>query len=109
MATTYKVLGQSAPSAASATDLYTVPSLTETIVSTINVANRSSSADTIRISVRPGGTTQANLHYIAYDLSLPGNTVFTWTVGATMDAADVLTVYTTNGYCSFTAFGSEIA
>lgn len=109
MATAYKVLGQSAPSAATATTLYTVPSATQTVVSTINVANRSSSSDTVRISVRPDGASQADQHYLAYNLSLPGNTVFTWTVGATLDASDVVTVYSTSGNCSFSAFGSEIS
>ena len=35
MAATYKVLGQSAPSATTATALYTVPASTSTIVSTL--------------------------------------------------------------------------
>jgi hypothetical protein len=46
MATTYKVLGQSAPTAATATSLYTVPSVTEAVISTINVVNtHASTAD----------------------------------------------------------------
>jgi hypothetical protein len=49
MATTYKVLGQSNPSATTATTLYTVPSATSTIVSTITVANLAGSAATFRI------------------------------------------------------------
>jgi hypothetical protein len=56
MATTYKVLGQSAPTAATATSLYTVPSVTEAVISTINVVNtHASTADVIRIAVRPNG------------------------------------------------------
>jgi hypothetical protein len=39
MPTTYKVLGQSAPAAVTATTLYTVPSATQTVVSTIVIAN----------------------------------------------------------------------
>ena len=63
MATVYKVLGQSAPSAATATTLYTVPSATSTVVSTINVVNtNASTADTIRIAVRPAGAALA-LHH----------------------------------------------
>lgn len=42
MISTYKVLGQSAPAATTAVDLYTVPALTSTIVSTITVCNRAS-------------------------------------------------------------------
>jgi hypothetical protein len=109
MATTYKVLGQVAPSAASATTLYTVPGATQAIVSTINVVNTGGATDTVRIAVRPAGATLANEHYIVYNLSLTSTTTFTYTSGATLAATDVITVYSTNGTCSFNAFGSEIA
>lgn len=109
MATTYKVLGQVAPSAASATTLYTVPGATQAIVSTINVVNTGGSTDTVRIAVRPAGATLANEHYIVYNLSLTPTTTFTYTSGATLAATDVITVYSANGTCSFNAFGSEIA
>lgn len=109
MATTYKVLGQSAPTGATATTLYTVPAATEAIVSTINVVNTNPSSDTIRIAIRPAGATLSVQHYIIYDLSLPGNGTFTYTSGVTLSATDVITVYSTSGHSSFNAFGSEIA
>lgn len=110
MATTYKVLGQSAPTAATATSLYTVPAVTQTIVSTINVVNtHASTADVIRIAVRPDAAVLANQHYVIYGLSLSAGATFTYTGGITIDAADVITVYSTNGTSSFNAFGSEIA
>lgn len=110
MPTTYKVLGQSAPSAATATTLYTVPAATQTIISTINVVNtHASTADVIRIAVRPDGATLANQHYIVYGVSLSAGATFTYTGGITIDATDVITVYSTNGTSSFNAFGSEIA
>jgi len=109
MATVYKVLGQSAPSAATATTLYTVPSATSTIVSTINVANTSATSDTIRIAVRPAGAALANQHYVAYGVTLVGGAVFSMQAGITLATTDVLTVYSTNGTSSFSAFGSEIA
>ena len=108
MATAYKVLGQSAPSATTATDLYTVPSATETVVSTIFVCNRGSTAATYRVSIRPNGATQANQHYIAYDALLLANDSIAITVGCTLDAADVITVYASTANISFNAFGSEI-
>jgi hypothetical protein len=110
MATTYKVLGQSAPSAATAATLYTVPAATQTIISTINVVNtHASTADVIRIAVRPDGATLANEHYIVYGVSLSAGATFTYTGGITIDATDIITVYSTNGTSSFNAFGSEIA
>jgi hypothetical protein len=110
MPTNYKVLGQSAPSAATATTLYTVPSLTQTIISTINVVNtHASTADVIRIAIRPDGATLASQHYIVFGVSLSAGATFTYTGGVTIDAADVVTIYSTNGTSSFNAFGSEIS
>jgi hypothetical protein len=106
MATT-KVLGQSYPTAATATTLYTASAAAGTIVSTINIANTSTTADTIRIAIRPAGATLANQHYQAYNVSIPSNGVYTWTVGATLANTDVVTIYSTNGTCAFSAFGQE--
>lgn len=109
MATVYKVLGQSAPAAATATSLYTVPSATSAVVSSINVVNTNSSTDTIRIAIRPAGASLANQHYIVYGLSLTAGSTFTFTSGVTLATTDIITVYSTGGYSSFSAFGSEIA
>jgi len=109
MASTYKVLGQVAPTAAAATTLYTVPGGTQAVVSTINVVNTGGTADTVRIAIRPAGTTLSIEDYIVYNLALSATATFTYTSGVTLAATDVITVYTTNGTCSFNAFGSEIA
>lgn len=109
MATTYKVLAQSAPSATTATDIYTVPSATMAVLSTIVVANRAASSATYRIAVRPNGATLANQHYLAYDVTVGASDSTTITLGITMDAADVLTVYASTANLSFNVFGSEIA
>ena len=108
MATIYKVLGQSAPSATTATTAYTVPSLKYAVVSTITVCNRATGSATYRISVRPNGDAQANQHYIAYDTPIPGNDTIALTLGLTADAADVFTVYASTANLSFNIFGSEI-
>ena len=109
MATNYKVLGQSAPSATTATTLYTVPSATEAVISTIFVCNRGTDAATYRIAVRPNGATLANEHYIAYNVLILGSTSTAITVGVTMDATDVLTVYASSADLSFNVFGSELS
>jgi len=109
MATNYKVLGQSAPSATTATTLYTVPSATEAVISTITICNRGSTTGTFRISVRPNGASLANQHYVVYDASIAGKDTIFVTVGATLDAADVLEVYASTGDFSFNAYGSEIS
>lgn len=109
MATTYKVLAQSAPSATTATDIYTVPSATTAVLSTIVVANRTATDATYRIAVRPAGASLANQHYIAYDVTVGASDSTTITLGVTMAATDVLTVYASTADLSFNVFGSEIA
>jgi hypothetical protein len=109
MAIAYKVLGQSNPSATTATTLYTVPSATEAVVSTITICNQAASAATYRIAVRPDGASLAAQHYVAYDVSLPGNATDTLTLGITVNAADVITVYASTATMSFNAYGSELS
>jgi hypothetical protein len=104
-----KVLAQSAPAATTATDVYTVGSGIETVISTIVIANRDSSAGTFRLSVRPNGSAQADQHYIAYDVPIAANDSTTLTLGITMDAADVLTAYCSSADMSINVFGTEIS
>ena len=109
MATAYKVLGQVAPAATTATAVYTVPSATEAVVSSVSVCNRAGSAGTFRLAVRPDGATLANQHYLVYDTSIGANDSIILTIGVTMDATDVLEAYASSGDMSFHAYGSEIS
>jgi len=109
MAIEYKVLAQSAPSATTNTDIYTVGAGKQAVVSTITVANRSASARTYRIAVRPSGATLANQHYIAYDVTIGANDTTALTLGITLTATDVITVYASTTDLSFGIFGSEIS
>jgi glucose-6-phosphate dehydrogenase assembly protein OpcA len=109
MATNYKVLGQSNPAATTATSLYTVPAATQTIVSTVVVTNQAAVAGTYRIAVRVAGATLATAQYIAYDVSLPANASDTLTLGLTLGATDVISVFASTTTMSFNAFGSEIS
>lgn len=108
MATIYKVLGQAATSATTNTDIYTVPSATQAIISSIVVANRASTSATYRIAVRPAGASIANEHYIAYDVTVGANDSTSLSLGLTLDATDVLTVYASSANLSFGVFGSEV-
>ena len=105
----YKVLAQSAPSATTATDVYTVGSGVETVISTIIIANRAATAGTFRLSVRPNGASQTNAMYCAYDVPIAANDSTTLTLGITMDAADVLTAYCSSADMSINVFGTEIS
>ena len=109
MAATYKVLGQVNPAATTATTAYTVPSATETVISTIAVANLGAAPASYRIAVRPDGATLENKHYIVYDSTLAPQDTQTLTLGITINAADVVTVYSSTATMAFNLFGSEIA
>ena len=109
MATTYKVLGQSNPAATTLTTLYTVPSATQAVISSISVANLTATAATFRIAVRPAGASISNQHYIGYDITVGASDTTIITVGITMNTTDVLSVYGSTANLAFQAFGSEVA
>lgn len=108
MATTYKVLGQSAPAATTNTDMYTVPAATSAVCSTLAVCNRSAST-TFRVAVRPAGAALANQHYIVFDNYVSQYDTVFLTLGVTLAAGDVVTVYAGAATLSFSLFGTEIA
>lgn len=108
MAIAYKVLGQSNPAATTLTDAYTVPAVTQVVISSIVVANRSATPTSFRLSVAINGAADANEQYIAFDVAIAANQVQTLTLGITLDAADVVRVFATLATLSFNIFGSEI-
>ena len=107
MAEVYKILGQSAPSATTLTTAYTVPAATSAIFSTITVCNRSATATTFRIAVRPAGAAISNEHYQVYDGAIGGNEWIIVTLGFGLAATDVVSVYNTLATLSFTVGGME--
>jgi len=111
MPVAYKILGRKAAAATTEETLYTVPAATQTIVSTIVVANISSSARTYRIAVKQGtGTSIANEHYLAYDVAIAANDSTALTLGITLDANNTISVYASAASSlTFTAFGSELS
>jgi hypothetical protein len=109
MPVSYKVLGQSAPEATTNTTLYTVPSNTQSIVSTLSVVNRAAATATYRIAIRPDGASIANQHYLAYDITIAANDTTILTTALSMDANDILTVYASSASITFGAYGSEIS
>ena len=108
MATTYKVLAQAAPSATTNTDVYTVGAGKSAVISTMVICNRATAQASYRIAIRPAGATLANQHYIAYDVTLAASDSTTLTLGITLAATDVVTVYCSTATQSVSIFGSEI-
>ena len=107
MATIRKVLGQSSPLAATLTTLYTVPASTDAVCSSIVICNRSAASTSFRVAVRLLGAAISDEHYLFYDVEIRGNDTFVATIGMTLKATDVVSVYATNATLSFNLFGQE--
>jgi len=109
MATSYKILGQAHLTTTSPTDIYTVGASTETIISTIIVANITGSATTFDIAFRDDGDTLANLHYAAKQVPIAANDSTTLTLGITLEATDVVTCQAGDADAlTFQIYGAEI-
>ncbi len=109
MPTVYKVLGQAKPTAATLTSLYTVPASTSAVISTIVACNTTSTAEEIRIAVRPAGEAINDKHYIVHTVGVPAFANYTYTLGITLATTDVVSVYGLGGFASFSIFGTEIS
>lgn len=107
MTTSYKVLGQVAPAAATLTDIYTVPAANSAVISTLAACNTGLASTTIRIAIRPGGAAANIKHYIVYDTPVSTGDSLFFTIGTTLAATDVVSVYANLATVSFSAFGSE--
>ena len=107
MATAYKVLGQVIPAASTLTTLYTAPAATQGICSTLSVCNQGVST-TFRVAVRPAGAAIDTKHYIVFDASVNQYDTVFLTLGVTLAATDVVSVYAGTANVSFNLFGSEI-
>ena len=108
MATTYKVLGQSKPTAGTLTTLYTVPASTQAVLSSLTIANLGPTATTYRIAIRTAGAEISFEDYIAYDVTIPPLDTLTLTLGMTLATTDVFSVESYSGLVAFNLFGSEI-
>jgi hypothetical protein len=109
MAVTYKVLGQSKPTAATDTTLYTVPtgSGNYAVVSSLVVNNITADVTNIRVAIRPAGEALEDKHYIIHTNGVSPYASQVYTIGITLAATDVVTVYDSAGKCAFNLFGSE--
>jgi len=110
MATTYRVLGQLACTDNTEQTVYTVPSATQTIVSTIVCTNRSAVASSFKIAVRPDAdSTTSAKHYVFYDVDVNPKSSFVATIGLTLQAGDKILSHTSGSQNGVNVFGSEIA
>jgi hypothetical protein len=109
MATTYKVLGQVQGTAAVGTyaTLYTVPTSTSSVISTITICNQAAADATYRVAVAAAAT-PATAEFIVYGATVKANDTVTLTLGLTLQAAKLLVISSSANTTSFGAFGSEI-
>ena len=112
MPTIYKILAQSAPSTNALANVYTVPSSTNSVVSTLMICNRATVNASYNIAVVSGGATIANQHYIAFNSLVPANDSIALTVGMTLGVGDNIALQAnTTGInnLGFTIFGTELS
>lgn len=115
MPTTYKILGQGVPTTTTSTTLYTVPNTsTQTVVSSITVANTSSGSTGAYIYVVKGGGAAGSSNAVAFNVQVPGNSTVSFTLGITLsntsNVADFIVCGTgATGALTFQAFGTEIS
>lgn len=107
MADVLYILGQSAPSATTETDLYEVPSSSYATISSLIVCNRGGAGGSYRISVSAAGAATANKDYLFYDTSIGANSTDKHVIGMTLAETDVVRVYASSGNFSFNIFGVE--
>ena len=108
MATTYKSPAQLEPAAQTLSTLYTVPSATQTVISNIHACNLGGTSASIRVAVRPDGTSIADQHYLFFGLMITANDTVEFGHGITMDASDVLSVWSSSGSVSFNLSYAEV-
>jgi hypothetical protein len=90
------------------TTLYTTPASTQTVVSTVSVANQTTAAANYRIAVSATSTpTLAEI--IVFDGTVAANDTITLTLGITLEATKRLMVNANSPEITFAAFGSETA
>ena len=112
MATVYKRLGaaQGNGTIGTAANIYTCPSATATVVSTINVCNTSSTAGTFTIGISTASATYQAAGYLVYQGAIAGNDSIGLTFGATLDDTNKYMVASSSANTiSFSVFGSEIS
>lgn len=108
MASTYKILGQVAPSITTDTDLYTVPAGTQAVCSTLTVCNRGGST-TFYVMVVPSGDTVSDENYLIYNVGINASDTLFFTIGITLNTGDKIVVNSSSSTLTFNLFGTEVA
>lgn len=92
---------------ASIVTLYTVPSATSTVCSTLVICNQGVST-VFRVAVRPAGAALEPKHYVIVDNTINQYDSVFLTLGVSLATTDVVSVYAGATTVSFSLFGSEL-
>lgn len=108
MADVLKIFAQLSPAATTLTALYTVPSATSAVVSSLTVCNTNTTPITFRIAISATGAADNIKHYLYRDLLVPANDTFIATIGITLATTDVVRCYASATNVAFQLFGTEV-
>lgn len=104
----FKQLGANDLTSSTNTDVYTVTTDYETVVSTILFNNRASSARSIRLYHVPSGQSTGVTYAIAYDKSIEANGILYFQIGICMEAGDKIVAYANGASVTVMAWGNEM-
>lgn len=88
-------------------DLYTVPSSTSTVISTLLVCNQGVTTN-YSIAIRPAGATLESKHYILYNSVLSFSDTGFFTLGLTLSQGDIVSIFSGTNTVSFQLYGTEM-
>lgn len=109
MSQLHKLLGRSNPAAATPTTLYTAPSSTTTLVSSLHICNTDvNNSDSVQIMFVPSGGSAGVSNAIIFNLVIPPGNPFIMNTVPVLMTGDFISVRSANGTTCFTASGVEI-
>lgn len=109
MPTTYKNAKIQGTSGISTYDtLYTTPSSTSAVISSILVCNTASASATYRIAIMNSAGTPAAADWLVYGSSVAGNDTTCLTLGITLSQSQYIRVSSSANTVTFSAYVSEI-
>lgn len=109
MTESLKILAQLSPSANTLSTLYTVPSSTSAVVSSIVMCNTTSNSINVRVSLASAGAADDIKQYLYYDLPIIANDTFIATIGISLASTDVIRVQASSTGIAFNLLGVEVS
>lgn len=106
MSLEYKILGQGAMSSTPQA-YYIVPVGKQAVVSSVYLANNSSSSETYSLAIVPNGESASTVHYIRSSITLASNDFHVINTKLTLSAGDSVVINGSSSLVSINIFGVE--